>query len=593
MSLFSALFTALYTLAGLWALIHLALCLLLPHTPRVELSYYPPPSDRSPILLTTTVLLLTVRTTRLNAGADALAAWFGRARRGGVRRAAKAMYTVGGALAAGGMLGALGLLGWTAVRLAGRGLGRWAVQGAAVNIARVWKRDELPATFATKRADSGIPIYAIIPGVTVPLSHIPLLVFALISSQIIHEVGHFITAALENVPVLSVGLSLSIVIPSAFVALSRGAVRELPVPARLRVASSGAFHNIVLYLIFSGITHAHIDRAFLGALGYRDVSAWGRVVSHVQPGSPLEGYLPLGSIVTKIDDDLLSSVTDNHDAWTALLSQPDVRKATEESEDGWLGWCVDRRWFVDQPAACCSPETASRNATACFVAYPPLALERCVDPVPYLGDSVEAPIHMRCASAVECSADHVCVRPRDDQALLRLTVHLPAWVTPNAHTSDTTVVWNGPRAEILEEGTTDIHPIVGVTTYAPRLRLLPLALPGLLSALTSYFSALNLSLFLFNLLPLSFLDGAPCVSAFFDIAVLAVSGPASAASLGPAPGDVELGALEGGGSPFERWHMRFDVRARWKRRLERGLHLLSAGLVGVCMLLGMIVGLGG
>ncbi|TFY64832.1 hypothetical protein EVJ58_g2350 [Rhodofomes roseus] len=407
MSLFSALFTALYTLAGLWALIHLALCLLLPHTPRVELSYYPPPSDRSPILLTTTVLLLTVRTTRLNAGADALAAWFG------------------------------------------EGAARGGATTAATSVSSFPSPD---LCFQTNAAGYSKQWPLTIPGVTVPLSHIPLLVFALISSQIIHEVGHFITAALENVPVLSVGLSLSIVIPSAFVALSRGAVRELPAPARLRVASSGAFHNIVLYLIFSGITHAHIDRAFLGALGYRDVSAWGRVVSHVQPGSPLEGYLPLGSIVTKIDDDLLSSVTDDHDAWTALLSQPDVRKATEESEDGWLGWCVDRRWFINPPPAVLQrrhPGTRQRASSRTRRSHS----SAVSTPVPYLGDSVEAPTHMRCASAVDCSTDHVCVRPRDDQALLRLTVHLPAWVTPNAHTSDTTVVWNGPRVEILEEGT--------------------------------------------------------------------------------------------------------------------------------------------
>ncbi|KAH9914419.1 uncharacterized protein B0H18DRAFT_1045731 [Fomitopsis serialis] len=369
---------------------------------------------------------------------------------------------------------------------------------------------------------------------------------------------------------------MSVVIPSAFVALSHGALCELTAPARLRVASSGAFHNVVLYLIFSGLTRAHVDRALLSVMGYRDVGAWGRVVSHIQPGSPLEGYLPVGAIVTKIDDDLLSGVPADSDAWTTLLSRPD---AGDDSEEGWLGWCVDRRWFVDQSDACCTPAMTARNATACFVAYPP--------PVPYLGDDVEAPAYARCGSAVDCAADHVCVRPRDDQALLRLTVHLPAWAAQNAHATDTVVVWNGPRVEILEE--------VEVTTYAPRLRILPFALPGFFTALLSYLSALNLSLFLFNLLPLSFLDGAPCFSALFDIAVLACSrnpNPLARSQESAAPGDVELGAVEGGGSQFERWHMRFDVRARWKRRLERALHLLSAGLVGASVLLGIAVGMG-
>lgn len=191
-------------------------------------------------------------------------------------------------------------------------------------------------------------------------------------------------------------------------------------------------------------------------------------------GSPLEGHLPIGSIVTKIDDELLSSANADHpdeasfDAWIALLSRPDTRN---NDEAGWLGWCVDRSWFEgayffrpltpshlcypDQPTACCTSGGDSHRAAAesCFVAYPPFALARCVDPLPYLGaDALGVPSYARCASAVDCGADHTCVRPRGDQALLRLTVHLPAWASPDGQPADRTVVWNGPRYEILEEG---------------------------------------------------------------------------------------------------------------------------------------------
>ena len=85
----------------------------------------------------------------------------------------------------------------------------------------------------------------------------------------------------EDVPVMSVGLSITVVFPSAFVALSQGALRELSAPARLRVASAGAFHNLLLYLLFSVLARAPL----LSVLGYRDVSAWGRVVSRIQPVS--------------------------------------------------------------------------------------------------------------------------------------------------------------------------------------------------------------------------------------------------------------------------------------------------------------------
>ena len=89
---------------------------------------------------------------------------------------------------------------------------------------------------------------------------------------------------------------------------------------------------------------------------------------------------------------------------------------------------------------------------SCFVAYPPFALARCVDPLPYLGADAGVPSHARCASAVDCGADRLRVRPRGDQALLRITVHLPPWASPGGQPADRTVVWNGPRYEILEEG---------------------------------------------------------------------------------------------------------------------------------------------
>lgn len=92
----------------------------------------------------------------------------------------------------------------------------------------------------------------------------------------------------ENVSVMSVGLSVTVIVPSAFVALSQGALRELSAPARLRIASAGAFHNLLLFLLFSALARTPL----LSLPGYRDVSAWGRVVSRIQPVSPLFRLLP-------------------------------------------------------------------------------------------------------------------------------------------------------------------------------------------------------------------------------------------------------------------------------------------------------------
>lgn len=126
---------------------------------------------------------------------------------------------------------------------------------------------------------------------------------------------------------------------------------------------------------------------------------------------------------------------------------------------------------------------------------------------------------------------------------------------------------------------------VEVMTYAPRLAFLPLALPSLLAAFHSYFIALNLSLFLFNLLPLAFLDGSPVFSALFDIAVHGLSTAPGDVDAG-FDGDVQMAVLERGEN---RGSARPDVRVRWKRTTERALHLLSAGLVCACIVLGALL----
>jgi len=151
----------------------------------------------------------------------------------------------------------------------------------------------------------------------------------------IHSPKH--TCCSESVPLLSVGASLTVIFPSAFVALSSAATQALSPVARLRVTSSGAFHNLMLWLVLTAAVRLGVGTALWSLLGYTDISAWGRVVIGVESGSPLNTYLPVGTIITKIDDKLLTTSDPSLDLWTTLLSEG---TKTDSSDD--LGWCVDR-----------------------------------------------------------------------------------------------------------------------------------------------------------------------------------------------------------------------------------------------------------
>jgi len=62
------------------------------------------------------------------------------------------------------------------------------------------------------------------------------------------------------------------------------------------------------------------------------------------------------------------------------------------------------------------------------------------------------------------------------------------------------VLWSGPRREIWDE--------VTVGKWLPKYNILPLSLPSWMSIFWEYFMMVNLSLFLFNLIPMSGLDGS-------------------------------------------------------------------------------------
>lgn len=87
-----------------------------------------------------------------------------------------------------------------------------------------------------------------------PLAHLPTLVLALVLAQLVHELGHAIAAALEDVSPSKLAFNLHLILPSAAVVLP-SSVDFLPARARARLATSGPWHNLLLWgaLIVAGV----------------------------------------------------------------------------------------------------------------------------------------------------------------------------------------------------------------------------------------------------------------------------------------------------------------------------------------------------
>ncbi|QRW26830.1 membrane-bound transcription factor site-2 protease [Rhizoctonia solani] len=363
---------------------------------------------------------------------------------------------------------------------------------------------------------TGLAVQPIIPGVTVPLSHVPILLGALLVSQVIHEAGHAFTAVIESVPINSVGIGLFVCLPSAFVSLGSAAFDKLsPVP-RMRIATAGAYHNIVLWLIIAILGWSDINnimnQGWTGwgtPLGpYRSVDDLGVAIRSIEQESDLSYHLFPGDIITRIED--------------TILSRAHLLKERRTPLQLWHDLLLHHHHNVTIDDL---PDMGCPSSLVCFAPAVSYAKNtgRCLDAFKVF-DPPETPMaisHGRCAS--KCiTADTAVAEDEPDQVCVRSKGITRIGVVRN-NQDEKTILWSGPSEEIWEQ--------VRVTDIAPRYWFVPSGLPDLVALFVSYTSTITLSLYFLNLLPIRHLDGAQVLSALLDLYA-----PQPSSFLPPSPG---------------------------------------------------------
>jgi len=309
-----------------------------------------------------------------------------------------------------------------------------------------------------------------------PLSDWAPLLAVVLLSQLAHESGHALAAAMEHVPAESLGILLVYpCIPIAYVLFSS---RPTQVSHRgmLRITGAGIWHNALLLIA-------------VWTLGAFPFLRWLRADAHglrIQASHDpiLASWLPHGqTIVTLGDVDLV------HQTPAARLEMWDVlARGDAPVEDA---WCVLPDAWANATSSCCLHRD---EALACFVSD--------------FGDRCFAPLDVFTAEAERCSAQSpcaigVCMAPRRDERLSRLSL----------------LAKDGGRDVVVLRGS--------LAAMASRVRVTPWRLPTFLrllfgklgevwadalaffwAAFVRYAYVVNGSLFLFNMLPIAPLDGA-------------------------------------------------------------------------------------
>ncbi|TFK37045.1 peptidase family M50-domain-containing protein [Crucibulum laeve] len=545
----------LFLLALVWSVIYAIKYALNNHSSSLLPSYTRANAGlarRSGVFSDTTVtvhsLYLRVQTTAWNAYHDTLANKL--SRRGRVLAAVlRGFYDIGTVAGMLGMLLSLGFLAWTcagyALLLARKVIAPPGM-GMPLEVGGFVKRG-LEEGMGGESGESGLGAFGvtpIIPGVTVPLNHFPIILVAVFVSQIVHELGHAIAAAVDAVPVSSTGVSLIVCLPAAFVSLSTAVFDTLSPRARSRMVAAGPWHNLVFWgvLLFFGWVVG--DKGW-GLVGYQDVSGLGKVVVRVEADSPLYGYIPTGSLVTKLDDTSLGTKDGKKDIWTDYL--------TGSNREPVLGWCVGREQFGENRLNLRVEWEVNVSALRCFQALDPPGATGCPDPIPVHN----AKYSKRCTSSDGCDTTSICVARKE--RLLTLT-----YLGPSGGI-ESTVTWSGPVNEVWEQ--------MEVGKWMPRITLLPVWLPISFGVFWEYLKMATLSLYFLNLLPLPHLDGTKLLSSVLDMGVQEeYSGE-----------EYDIEALEDSGR-----HERVRSMTRWKSRIERYIPLMVIWLCVACILAGII-----
>ncbi|POY75879.1 hypothetical protein BMF94_0962 [Rhodotorula taiwanensis] len=333
--------------------------------------------------------------------------------------------------------------------------------------------------------------------------------FALGVAQIWHEAGHALAAAAEQIPLLSCGFKLYFfVLPAFYVELPTVAADDVPLPppTRLRIASAGVWHNLVLALAVWILAGGEARDAGLEAglgmsrkvgegLGLWETLDDGVVVTAVSAGSVLAHHLPPGTRITHLDDRELEldslraagSTLSTIDLWQrSLLS---TRAAGDYTS---LGWCLDEALFSRHPTADCCDRSKVEKTTAglCFEANlgtPSASREEnvraCLDPLALDLDSDRV---ARCVDAASCGATSdgtrfACARVNGNAQVVRIGVvgseGMEDGDAPRRR-RQRTIWWQGPKSGVLHQ--------VAVTDVIPRLGIIPLGLFDWLERFYSY-----------------------------------------------------------------------------------------------------------
>ncbi|KAF7635512.1 Peptidase_M50 domain-containing protein, partial [Meloidogyne graminicola] len=212
-------------------------------------------------------------------------------------------------------------------------------------------------------------ITPVLPGLNLPLSHMPIFVAVLIIASILHEAGHAIAAVNANVRVTGLGFFVFAIYPGAFTEVEPNELDRCSYAQKLRIYGAGVWHNIILAIVglFFLLLIPIIFKPFYS-------NNAGVIVTGISPRSGLYGQtgLQLGHQILRVNQCKIRNAED----WNVCLSG---RIDTNDSI-GFLAQfrsvsrmtaSVDKVIHSDGEVQCCSEFNVTNTTHICFRYFSP------------------------------------------------------------------------------------------------------------------------------------------------------------------------------------------------------------------------------
>ncbi|KAI7906075.1 uncharacterized protein BX663DRAFT_498691 [Cokeromyces recurvatus] len=311
-----------------------------------------------------------------------------------------------------------------------------------------------------------------IPGITLPMSHIGYYLLALTICGLYHEAGHAIASYSQGIPIQNSGIFVLYLYPGAFVNIPDQPLQNLQPWKQLKIICAGVWHNLVLYL-FTFLSLAGGLKILLLLIGWQSLENTGGVsVVHVRANSPLAPHLPPSTIIYQLDDyPLVNTIKD----WNYYLFERDGQHELQQ------GFCAAKP-IDEKDNSCCQindtyPFGQSLNASiSCFNLFPSTGKKddrMCLQTLQVLASVNPA----RCYKDIDCEEnDMICVTPYTPSVagqVVRVYAQFPSWVKET----------DNEKVFVFEGELIDIWESVKVSILTPRFWFLPTSLPHILELL--------------------------------------------------------------------------------------------------------------